>query len=101
MICELCKQREATDKHHYLPGASRNIPIGQADGAGRIQKLIHLCRECHTDVHTLTADRFKAKHKKPIRTFIRVSHKIKPLHTGKLVYERHISEEKKVEALSK
>jgi len=71
--CELCEKRKATDKHHYLPGASRNIPVGQADGAGRIQRLILLCRECHNDCHALPVNKFIAKHRKPKKKFIRVT----------------------------
>ena len=71
ILCELCEKRRATDKHHYLPGISRNIPVDQADGAGRIQRLIYLCRECHNDVHVLPEDKFKIKHKKPKNKFIR------------------------------
>jgi len=103
MTCELCESRVATDLHHYLPGASRDIPVGEADGAGRIQKLIQLCRECHNDVHSLPAEKFITKHRKAKKKFIRINHNVEMSlikNAGDIVYENHISDEYKKEVAS-
>jgi len=43
MICEACRMREATDKHHIV---SRG-----AGGVNDEYNILHLCRQCHTIFH--------------------------------------------------
>lgn len=69
--CELCF-RPATDKHHFIPGANRNC----TEYKGIKQRLLNLCRMCHTDVHSLNKDKFAKKYGKDRGAYIYQSVKL-------------------------
>jgi hypothetical protein len=77
--CLCCGRWTACHKHHFLGGRNRSLKPGEKNEAGVKQRIVDLCSECHNDVHSISADRFFEKYRKPKTEFLYSSKSVMPI----------------------
>lgn len=76
--CKVCGRKCSTDgsmfyrivRHHFIPGRYRGLKEGETSDTGITQKILWVCTMCHSDIHSLTDDKFFKKYKKNRGEFI-------------------------------
>jgi len=60
--CLMCEREISLTKHHLIPvSRHKNKRIKARFGKEELQKVIHICRECHNQIHALITEKEMAE----------------------------------------